>query len=268
MRVFDAQLAIAARSDEDLANLAYFDTAAALLVADTTQRAEDAASLTAVFEGLVQGVQRARSFRIAAGAAIGIHPDMAPERAHDAAWDTLDALATDSRVWAIGVLARDGTQAADRLCHAHLALAASSARPVFADITGPEARRDVEWFVSAAAEHGIHASRVVVRGVDYTTLRLVLRSGAHPLLAVGPAGASPSETAELLVRFGDQTLRRALLTSAARGTAMDVLALPRVGRALVAAGVSQNDVRRVLFENAARIVGAERIGPRSDQASK
>ena len=253
MRVFDAQLAIGARSDDDLANLAYFDTAGALLIGDTTRRAEGVEALNKGLEALVRGVRRARSFGILAGVALGVHPDVAPERAHDAVWDTLEALAGDTRVWAIGVLARDGTRAADRLCEAHLGLAADASLPILADVAGPGAREDAEWFLDAARARGIPPERVVLRGVDYTTLRLVVQGGARALLAVGPAGATPEETAELLVRFGEGALRAALLTSAARGSALDVLALPRVGRALADAGVAQKDVGRVLYENAADV---------------
>ncbi len=252
MRYFDCHLHAAARRDEDLDNLGWFGLSDALVVPARLRRARTADDLMAAIEStLAAGVARLRAHGIGAHVAVSVPAAAAPRRRFDDVWLDLPELARALDARAIGRVELDAA-GVDELFEAHAALAATLSLPAVLDVSGrtPQQARDAIGVFSAA---GVDAAQLVVTGVSYTTLRAVLEAGCVPCVAVGPAGTSADDAAELLARFGGAGRRFVVGTTDAG--ALDVLAVPRLAASLRGAGWSRDDVERVVFGRAARLFG-------------
>lgn len=252
MRYFDCHLHAAARRDEDLDNLAWFGLTDALVVPARLRRARTASELMAAIESTLRaGVARLQAHGIRPVVALSVPAAAAPRRRFDDVWLDLPVLAHALDARAIGrvELAADGV---DELFEAHAALASTLELPALLDVSGcsPQRARDG---IAAFTAAGVEPASLVVTGVTYTTLRAVLDAGCVPCVAVGPAGTSADDAAELLVRFGGAGRRFVVGTTDAG--ALDVLAVPRLAASLRAAGWSRDDVERVVHGRAARLFG-------------
>lgn len=264
MQIFDTQVSATSHEALDWENLAYFGTTDALVHADARGPFDVSEDAIDALDGLATaGVRSARAWGVRAGAAIGVAPEATPARAHAALWAWLEERLQGDDVWAVGALQRNGLRRGDEIVERQLALAFDAELPVVVDVRGPNARRDVEWVLGAAAAARLESAAVVFTGVDYTCLRPIVDGGARGVLALGAGAASPEDAARMVARFGRPAFGRLMVSSAASGGATDVLAVPRFARALLADGAGNNDVDRVLRGNA---VDVFRRG-RRDQAS-
>ncbi len=253
-RFFDARLDPLHRTDDDLANLAYFGTSAALLVPPRTAPSHAADDLLAAFHDLME-VQRprVRDCGIQTAMCLGLHPEQRPLRTHHEVFQSLRAWAAAGELAAIGVLSVDTVDDAEP----QLEIAAEFGLPVVVSASQSPNRVAVEAFVRMATASGVPAPRLVFDGCDYVSLRAVLEAGAVASLDLSPNGLSTDAVA-MVHRYGEGVLRRVVFSSAG-GSVIDVLACGKAARRLQEIGFAADAIENAMFGNAAALWGLEGV---------
>ncbi|MFT4702658.1 MAG: putative metal-dependent TIM-barrel fold hydrolase [Bradymonadia bacterium] len=258
MQIFNTLLDATDANDAELANRAHFGLRHALVVRRLRERPDLASELIAHWdEACEETPSWLSSWGISAGVCLGVTEASEPVRAHDVVWDALEHRASLDAVWALGpVSVGSGATDASRRKQTHLAsrmfeLAAGSSRPVIADVSGLASRAEVGQVLTEAHAAGLDPARLVVSGVDFTSVRAVLDAGAHACALVG-AGETESVT-QLVVRFGERARKRLMIGTAGALGRPDVLALPKLAAALTSQGLGEDEVAAVLYKNAFRL---------------
>lgn len=258
VKLFDAALRSEQRPDVDLENLAWFGVERALTLPAVTRRFESAEALWRALEALaVSETARLGRHGIQGYAAVGVHPDALPERAHDELWEELPWLLRDGRVLALGVLcAAPGQPAQWALLERQLRLLRDHDLPHPALVALPprgDTRRRLaalRRLARAADACGLARGRVVVLGADWLVMEALEALGFGALLLCNPRQLSVAEVVQIAAHHDPRRL--ALGSGIAEGPA-DVLALPKLAVALSEAGHPHEDIQRMLYGNALRL---------------
>lgn len=255
--IFDAQIHLGGLSDQDLRDLAFFGVEAALAIAGDDAPAGDGRELFEHFEELVTaGPPRLRQAGIAPFLALGVHPRRIPTSGFQELLARLPELFDKGRVVAIGAIGlQEGGAREERAFLAQLELAAGIELPVIVHTPERDKPRVVRRTLSLLMEAEAPPERVLVGGVDETTLRLVRSCGYTAGLMVHPSRIPAEDAARIVRQHGAAGL---VLASDAGAGPGDILAVPRTLHLLEVAGISPKIIRRVARDNAIAFFGIDR----------
>lgn len=254
---FDAHIRTDCIEDDVLENLLHFGVAKVLLAAHAPAPFEVAGDLLAYFGGLVSNeFHRLRRVGLTPVVALGVHPDAVPRRAHYEVWRELPSLLADPAVVAVGELAlTDESEAQEALLRRQLEIAAEADLPVLVTAASRERARHVRRILALLEESPVQASRVMVNHIDFTCLRPVLEAGCWAGVTVGPMHLEQAAATDLIGRYRAEAVDRVIVNSGLRPGPADVLALPKLALGLTEAGLTQSEVRRLVWGNAERLFG-------------
>ncbi|HWV38746.1 MAG TPA: TatD family hydrolase [Vulgatibacter sp.] len=262
--IFDAQIHLGGLADQDLKDLAYFGVDAAVAVAGDDAPAGDGRELFAHLEELVTaGTTRMRQAGIAPFFALGVHPRRIPSAGFQELVARMPELFDKGRVVAIGAIGlQEGGAREESAFQTQLELAASLELPVIVHTPEHDKPRMVRRTLSLLREADAPPERVLVGGVDATTLRLVRSCGYTAGLLVHPSRIPADDAASIVRQYGAAGL---VLASDAGAGPGDILAVPRTLHLLEVVGISPKIIRRVARDNAIAFFGIDRgaIEPRS-----
>lgn len=250
MRFLDTRLDPTLRTDADLANLAWFGAVGAVVGPPVLERVETAAELIAAFRHAVESeVPRVRAAGLDAALILGVDAASRPRRSHPEVFHHLEVLAASGTLAGIGPIDIDDSVA----LLGQVEIAARHRLPGVVRIPPLGGAAAVEHAFDAANRLGDARPVLVLDGCDYTSLRAALDADAWVTVDVSPGGQG-CDAVDMLVRFGDAALRRAMLASGA-SPAFDVLAIPRAAARLLDGGVPRAAVERVVHGNTAALFG-------------
>lgn len=246
--MFDARLSLARRSDLDIANLAYFGARGALVSISPDEPFDDGRSLVlALCDAADAFEQRVLGAMPESLLLVGVDERSRPDRRAPELLNALETLARRFDAGAVGP-----TSLADPLFEDLAELAVSEGLPLLVDLGDTPAGTPTD-VLAALSSFGLAPERVVFLGVDYTNVRAALASGAHFILDLEPDQGGAGAV-DLLIRYGDQAFRRAVLASAGE-EAFDVIALSSARDRLVASGVRRDLVVAATGGNARAFFG-------------
>lgn len=274
-RLFDVHLESDLRPDDDLRNLAYFGVTDALLCLhegdpDAGPAARGARARSAdprpvrVRSGSSPAVDRLRGLverEPARLRAAGIRPWLAPGVpagwAHTpgvaAALELLPDLLGAPGVVAVGGIGPgDGTPLELRALALQLGIAAARGLPALVCLPRNGRPAAVRRVLGLAGDAALPPARLCFAHANLAALREARRAGTWVALGVHPADFDPEVAARLVARHGAERVCLGSMLGVGPG---DVLALPRIGRALARAAVPAAAAERALFANAVRFLG-------------
>lgn len=151
-------------------------------------------------------------------------------------------------VVAVGEIGYDEqTPAEERFFAEQLELAKELGLPALIHTPHRDKKRGTERSLALVEEIGIDPERVLVDHLTETTLPLVLATGCWRGHSIYPeTKMSEERMVALLKRYG---LEKMIVNSAADWGRSDPLKVPKTGAAMRAAGFSDAQISRVLFEN-------------------
>ncbi|MBN1946326.1 MAG: hypothetical protein JW797_11670 [Bradymonadales bacterium] len=263
LQFFDAHVRDEALTREVLEHLRTFNVRTVLLAAHSPRSFETTDDLMGYFFDLVTGRYQ---WLVHAGmqpwVALGVQPRALPRRAHYELWRELPLILSEPQVAAMGELCLEqGGSREEALLARQLAMAASLDLPVLVTASRQERARKVRRILEVISSVGIDPTRVLVNHLDYTCIRSVLDAGCWAGVTVGPFHLAPSDAAEMLRRYGEAALSRAVFNSGFRLGPADVLALPKAAVALSERGFSSSQVRQLVWSNAVRLLLQDRSVP-------
>lgn len=239
--------------DADLATLALFGLETAVTLAHDTP-APRAADVRRHWDELVSTQPR----RLAAAGvrplvALGLHPARIPWRGLEELLHALPRYFDDPKVVALGELGLHlGTPREEEVLLRQLELSLQLRRPVILHTPAEGKLARTRRLLSLVQQAGLDPSRVLVDHATAQTLPLVRALGCWAGLTLQPGGLDAAGAAALLKRRGAEGV---LLTSDVGDGAADLLALPRAAEALRAAGLSEELIKRALYEGPLRFLG-------------
>jgi uncharacterized protein len=252
LQLFDAHLHPEALSDQDLESMCFFGVERALVVAHHLPEPTPKA-LRQHFDDLVgRQLPRLERLGIRAWAALGVHPACLPRRGLFEILQSLPDYLTGGRVVAVGEtgLHQGGIEEEEALLE-HLALARQLKLPVVVHTPLRDKERHTRRVLALIRQSGVLPSRVLVDHTTAHTVRHVLGCGHWAGLTLHPETLPAERAVTLVRRLGSERL---VLNSDAGDGAGDILGLARMANLLAKARLSERVVRRVAWENAARLL--------------
>lgn len=233
-------------SSEDLATLAYFGVKAAVTCARDTG-AGSAPDLRKHWDELVAvQTQRLKAAGIRPFVALALHPARIPWHGVDDLLHRLPHYFDDPRVVALGEIGlHEGGDREEEIFSRQLELAARLSRPVIVHTPGKNKLQRTRRALALIKDSPVEASRVLVDHVSEKTFPLVRGMGCWAGLTLQPDLFDPQSAAAVISKHGAE---RIVLTSDIGEGATDLLALPKAAEALLAAGLSEELRRRVLWD--------------------
>ncbi|HEV8320134.1 MAG TPA: hypothetical protein VG389_00865 [Myxococcota bacterium] len=281
-RLFDIHLESDLRPDDDLRNLAWFGVTDALVCLHDPGPApaspssagpaggsgsgggggSGAGSGVAVHpaaERLLRLVEREpprlRAAGIRAWLAPGVPPGFAETPGVAAALDLLPELLRREGVVAVGGIGPGtGSPREERALALQLRLAAAHDLPALVCLPRHDRPAALRRALAVAAAAGLPPERLCFSHANLPALREARRRGTHAALGIHPADFEPEAAARLVARHGADRLCLGSMLGVGPG---DVLALPRIGRALARAAVPADAAARALFANAVTFLGLD-----------
>ncbi|HTT51573.1 MAG TPA: TatD family hydrolase [Streptosporangiaceae bacterium] len=250
MRIFDPHIHMTSRTTDDYERMAAAGVRALVEPAFWLgQPRTSAGSFTDYFDSLVGWEPfRASQFGIRHHCAIALNPKEANDSRCREVLGLLPRYLAKDGVVAVGEVGYDSmTPAEDEAFAAQLALAAEHDLPALVHTPHRDKRRGTERTLDVVQESGLDRGRVVVDHLNEVTVGLVADSGCWMGFSIYPGTKlSPPRMASILREYG---LARMLVNSAADWGRSDPLLTLRTGEAMLAAGLTDDDVDRVLWRN-------------------
>jgi predicted metal-dependent TIM-barrel fold hydrolase len=216
---------------------------------------------------------RAKQFGIAHYCTIGLNPKEANDpRLADPVMELMPRFLEKDGVVAVGEIGFDDiTPAEERVFARQMELAKNADLPVLIHTPHRDKKKGTERTLAVVRESGVPEERVLIDHNNEETLPLVRQSGCWAGHSVYPeTKLTESRMVDLLKRYG---LERMVVNSAADWGKSDPLKVPKTADAMRAAGFSEADVERVLFENpvcffeqSGRLNRNDMLSPHIDQA--
>lgn len=247
--VFDGHLHPQGLTDEDLETLAGFGLRCALVPCHPAPLPSTPKSLRAHFRDIIE-VQLPRLERagIRGYAALGIHPRSVPRRGLAEVLSSLPEHFRGGRVVALGELGLDtGSEAEVEAFTEQLALAKRLKLPALIHTPHEDKARLTKKTLGLLRTAGLSPTQVLVDHCNQDTVRTVLECGHYAGLTLQAGELSLEEALSVVRHCGSERL---VLDSDAGEGAGDLLALPRVARRLLKAGLSERVLARVAWSNA------------------
>mgnify|MGYP006285720121 CR=1 FL=1 len=254
MRIFDAHVRTDTRADEDLKNLAYFDTERLVTTAHAYKAFETAEQILEYFDWLcTEEVERVEHCGLRAHVALGVLPDATPRRSHPEVWTELPERLQHPSVVAVGeVGAWEDEESHWELFNRQLRIAKRLDLPVIAT-PPPGLKANMTYKMMLRAEQiGLAPSRVMMNYLDERLVETVLRDGLVAGVVVGSQDFDPRAAAEVISDAVEALggADRIVLNSALRAGSSDVLGIPKTASALDEIGIEPEVIDRLAYTNA------------------
>lgn len=263
MRIFDAHIRSDTRSDDDLKNLAYFDTESVVTTAHARRQFERAEDLLAYFEELrTEEFERIESCGIDPHVAVGVLPDARPRRSHPEVWTEMPEVLERDRVSAVGEIGvwKD-TDDQWELFERQVRMAKEAGLPIIA--TPPrELKVNMTYKMMLRIEEvGFPPDRAVMNHLDAKMVETVVRDGFVAGVALGVRDLDPRRAAEVVYEATRAVghADRIVLNSALRAGASDVLGVPKTATALDEHGLDADVIDKLAYRNAAEVFAPETV---------
>lgn len=140
------------------------------------------------------------------------------------------------------------------ILRAQLKMARESGKPIVFHTPHAEKPKWVEQYLELIFEAKVEPSKVVIDHADGTVVRKITEAGCNAGITVQPwRGLTPQEAAKIQK---DANPGKVLVDSDCNITmASDALSVPKTALEMRRAGFSEDNVRKVVFENPARLFG-------------
>ncbi|MEU8204916.1 TatD family hydrolase [Streptosporangium sp. NPDC049046] len=256
MRIFDPHIHMTSRTTDDYARMA---AAGVLAIVEPAfwlgQPRTNPGSFTDYFDSLIGWEPyRAGQFGIAHHATIALNPKEAGDPRCRPVLDLLPRYLEKDRVVAVGEIGYDSmTPEEDDAFERQLAMAVDHELPALVHTPHRDKAAGTRRTLDVVAASGIEPGRVAVDHLNEVTAGIVHDSGCWMGFSIYPeTKMSPPRMVEILREHG---LERVLVNSAADWGVSDPLLTLETGRAMLAAGFSEDDVDRVLWRNPVEFYG-------------
>ncbi|MER7503947.1 TatD family hydrolase [Nonomuraea pusilla] len=256
MRVFDPHIHMTSRTTDDYARMAAAGVRAVVEPAFWLgQPRTNPGSFTDYFDSLIGWEPyRAAQFGVVHHATIALNPKEANDPRCRPVLDLLPRYLDKDRVVAVGEIGYDSmTPEEDDAFERQLALAVEHDLPALVHTPHRDKARGTRRTLEVVAGSGIAPERVAVDHLNEVTVGMVHDSGCWMGFSIYPeTKMSPPRMVEILRQYG---LDRMLVNSAADWGVSDPLLTLETGKAMLAAGFTDDDVDRVLWRNPVEFYG-------------
>ncbi|MDP9870171.1 MULTISPECIES: TatD family hydrolase [Streptosporangium] len=256
MRIFDPHIHMTSRTTDDYTRMAAAGVRAVVEPAFWLgQPRTNPGSFTDYFDSLIGWEPyRAGNFGIRHHATIALNPKEAGDPRCRPVLDLLPRYLDKDGVVAVGEIGYDSmTPEEDEVFAAQLALAVEHDLPALVHTPHRDKARGTRRSLEVVAESGIPPGRVAIDHLNEVTVDLVHDSGCWMGFSIYPGTKmSPPRMVEIMRTHG---LERMLVNSAADWGVSDPLLTLETGKAMLAAGYTDDDVDRVLWRNPAEFYG-------------
>ena len=258
MKIFDPYIRSQTQSDDDLKNLHYFGTEEVVTTAYGAQTFETAADLIAYFEFLLgEEYRRLRRCDLRGRVALGVVPDARPRRAHYEVWDALPELLQRDSVVAMGEIGVWEDSAAQWELFERQVRIAREIGPIPLLVTPPKTLKITMTYkmMNWLEKFGYPPSLVMMNYLDERLVENVVESGFCAGYPVGITSNEPRQVGRNIAGLLERVDRadKILLTAALRSNGGDLLGVPKTIVALQDEGVTDADIQKMVYDNAARL---------------
>ncbi|GAA0976838.1 MULTISPECIES: TatD family hydrolase [Nocardiopsidaceae] len=256
MRIFDPHIHMTSRTTDDYEAMHAAGVRALVEPAFWLgQPRTGVSSFRDYFDGLVGWERfRAERFGIRHHCAIALNPKEANDPRLHGVLDLLPRYLAKDGVVAVGEVGFDSRTSEEEKAFRHqLELAAEFGLPVLVHTPHRDKVAGTRRTLQLVAESGIPAERVLVDHLNEATVAMVHDSGCTLGFSIYPdTKMSPERMVRVLSEWGPE---RMVVNSAADWGRSDPLATLRTGEAMLAAGFTDRDVERVLWDNPVEFYG-------------
>jgi predicted metal-dependent TIM-barrel fold hydrolase len=256
MRIFDPHIHMTSRTTDDYEAMHAAGVRALVEPAFWLgQPRTGVGSFRDYFDGLVGWERfRAERFGIRHHCAIALNPKEANDPRLHGVLDLLPRYLAKDGVVAVGEVGFDSRTSEEEKAFRHqLELAAEFGLPVLVHTPHRDKVAGTRRTLQLVAESGIPAERVLVDHLNEATVAMVHDSGCTLGFSIYPdTKMSPERMVRVLSEWGPE---RMVVNSAADWGRSDPLATLRTGEAMLAAGFTDRDVERVLWDNPVEFYG-------------
>jgi predicted metal-dependent TIM-barrel fold hydrolase len=256
MRVFDPHIHMTSRTTDDYRRMADAGVRAVVEPAFWLgQPRTNPGSFADYFDSLIGWEPyRAAQFGIRHHATIALNPKEANDPRCLGVLDLMPRYLEKDGVVAVGEVGYDSmTPAEDKALAAQLAMALGSELPVLVHTPHRDKAAGTKRTLDVVGESTIGPGMVLIDHLNEVTVPLVRDTGCWMGFSIYPeTKMSPPRMVEILKTHG---LERMLVNSAADWGHSDPLLTVETGRAMLAAGFSDDDVDRVLWRNPVEFYG-------------
>ncbi|WP_433701345.1 TatD family hydrolase [Nocardiopsis sp. CA-288880] len=256
MRIFDPHVHMTSRTTDDYEAMHAAGVRALVEPAFWLgQPRTGVSSFRDYFDGLVGWERfRAERFGIRHHCAIALNPKEANDPRLHGVLDLLPRYLAKDGVVAVGEVGFDSRTSEEEKAFRHqLELAGEFGLPVLVHTPHRDKAAGTRRTLQLVAESGIPAERVLVDHLNEATVAMVHDSGCTLGFSIYPdTKMSPERMVRVLSEWGPE---RMVVNSAADWGRSDPLATLRTGEAMLAAGFTDRDVERVLWDNPVEFYG-------------
>jgi predicted metal-dependent TIM-barrel fold hydrolase len=256
MRVFDPHIHMTSRTTDDYRRMADAGVRAVVEPAFWLgQPRTNPGSFVDYFDSLIGWEPfRASQFGIRHHATIALNPKEANDPRCLGVLDLMPRYLEKDGVVAVGEIGYDSmTPAEDRALAAQLAMALGSELPVLVHTPHRDKAAGTKRTLDVVGESTMDPGMVLIDHLNEVTVPLVRDTGCWMGFSIYPeTKMSPPRMVSILKEHG---LERMLVNSAADWGHSDPLLTVETGRAMLAAGFSDDDVDRVLWRNPVEFYG-------------
>ncbi|MGC5628712.1 TatD family hydrolase [Georgenia sp. Z1344] len=256
MRIFDPHIHMTSRTTDDYE--AMYAAGVRALVEPAFwlgQPRSNVGSFVDYFDSLIGWERfRAAQFGIRHHCTIALNPKEAGDPRLAEVMDVLPRYLGKDGVVAVGETGYDSmTPEEDDILARHLALAIEFELPALVHTPHRDKAPGTRRTLDAVAEAGIGVERVLVDHLNETCVDMVADSGAWMGFSIYPdTKMDEDRVVAIMQRIG---IERVIVNSAADWGRSDPLKTVKTGRAMLAAGFSDDDVDRVLWRNPVEFYG-------------
>lgn len=256
MRIFDPHIHMTSRTTDDYEAL--YGAGVRALVEPAFwlgQPRTGVSSFRDYFDGLVGWERfRAERFGIRHHCAIALNPKEANDPRLTEVLDLLPRYLAKDGVVAVGEVGFDSQTAEEEKAFRHqLALAREFELPVLVHTPHRDKEAGTRRTLQLVAESGLPPERVLVDHLNEATVAMVHESGCTLGFSIYPdTKMSPERMVGVLSEWGPE---RMVVNSAADWGRSDPLTTVRTGEAMLAAGFTEREVERVLWDNPVEFYG-------------
>jgi uncharacterized protein len=256
MRIFDPHIHMTSRTTDDYE--AMHEAGVAALVEPAFwlgQPRTTVGSFVDYFDGLIGWERhRAAQFGIAHHCAIALNPKEANDPRLTEVIDLLPRWLVKDRVVAVGEVGYDSMTAAEEAAfERQVALAVEYELPVLVHTPHRDKAAGTRRTLDLVRASALPPERAVVDHLNETTVELVAGTGFWMAFSIYPDTKMDADRmVRVLQRYGTD---RVLVNSAADWGRSDPLKTWRTGKAMLAAGFSDDDVDKVLWRNPVEFYG-------------